>query len=759
MCIYERQKPSSAGAGWHSVSSTILISTFTLIVLRIFPAALGQTPGPERFAKDPQTQLELWDAVDYLLRTDQAKKAVPYIDRFIKSKPDDLTFVTIRNRYGLESILRLNDDLITRSFAQPIVDGMINAVHNHVTQSERLTRFVTELTKSPTEQAYALRHLREAGPNAIPSLVQALKQLDSDSHARSLIVHNMGRLDRSVILPLASVLRSSEPTLAADAATALGMIGDQEAVPFLTFSAAFPQTSPLLRVSAQTAIARLTGRPFSAQLQSPVTVLIDTAWRYYRQQANFTCDPITFWDWDNRQKVPVNHQMSRVKAEGILALQFANQALLLEPKNDKAQVIRVSQTLEKAIEDEGTGSHVISNSTAINIAKSSDPSILVKVLKTAIADGKPDLAAVTISALGQTVEPTALNIADQTHPLVEALYNPNHQVQFAAAKALVSLAPRGFFPGSSQVISVLARFAIYQPLPTAIVIDGNPTRGSQLAGFLMDLGYNPVLAQAGAEGFLTAAKRSDVELMLISFDLFQRGWSFKDTLAKFQADSRTTVIPIFTYGPLNVQYRRPNLTRDYPKTSFIVQPSSSEMLRQQLKGLSISPNKSLRANYAQEAVILLAKIATERKGSLASDLTPAEPALALALRSTQTASSAAIALGRIPDPSAQRSLIDVVLDPSEEPVIRKQSAIELLHSIEQFGRLITADQEARLAAVSREETRLNIHTHLAQALRALSPELRFTPLKPYPSSSIGKFPIQARKPQAILRPGQTQVSP
>ena len=54
----------------------------------------------------------------------------------------------------------------------------------------------------------------------------------------------MGRLDRSVIPPLAAVLDSSDPVLVADAATALGMIGDKEAIPFLAFPAAFLEAPP-----------------------------------------------------------------------------------------------------------------------------------------------------------------------------------------------------------------------------------------------------------------------------------------------------------------------------------------------------------------------------------------------------------------------------------------------------------------------------------------------------------------------------------
>ena len=85
----------------------------------------------------------------------------------------------------------------------------------------------------------------------------------------------------------------------------------------------------------------------------------------------------------------------------------------------------------------------------------------------------------------------------------------------------MDLAPTQPFPGSSRVVPTLARFANTQSLPRAVVIDGNPTRGSKLAGFLKTLGYQAVLETTGDRGFRAAAETADVELVLISHDLFQ----------------------------------------------------------------------------------------------------------------------------------------------------------------------------------------------------------------------------------------------
>jgi hypothetical protein len=715
---------------------------------------LAQAPGPELFAKEPRTPLELWDAVDYLLRTNQGKKAVPYIDRFIKSKPDDATLIAIRNRYGPGSILRLSDDAATRPFAQSMVEAMVSAARKYATQPERVRQFISDLTKTPDEQDYAVRHLREAGPDAIPFLIEALARPELSAGDRRLIVRNMGRLDRSVIPPLAAVLDSSDPILAADAATALGMIGDKEAIPFLTFPAAFPEAPPPVSTAAKASIASVTGQAFLAQPRTPVQVLTDAAWRYHHHQFEFPENPVNIWVWDNERRVSASRQVSRTEAEGILGLRLVQQALRLDPGNHEAQVAQISLTLEKAIERIGLGSFPTKDAATFNAAKASGSLILSDVLKTAIVDGKAELGAITATALGQIIDRAALTATGRPHPLVDALYAPERDVQFAAAKALVSLAPISPFPGSSRVVPTLARFVMNQALPRAVVIDGNPNRGSQLAGLLITLGYDSELEVSGAKGFRAATESADVELILISYDLFRSGWGLNDTLANLGADSRTAAIPVFIYGPLDIQYKRPNLEHDYPGIKFLVQPVSPDLLLQQLKALPTVPSETVRVSYAREAATLLARIATENKGPLVTDLTAVEPTLALALSEAQTAPAAATTLREVPDPDAQRSLADVVLDPSRVPSIRKQSASELVHSIQRFGRLITASQEARLNTVIREESDPEVRASLLSILRALiaTPPLRSpkNPTLAIPGESTS--PVQPRPEASITHP-------
>ena len=149
----------------------------------------------------------------------------------------------IRDSFGVKSILRLHDYPETRSLAAPIAAKISAAARRHATTPERLARFIADLTKSHAEQDYAVERLREAGPYAIPPLVQALAEpgLGADEHA--LLVQNMGRLDRSAVPPLLAVLdgAAAKPHVAADAAEAIGLIADPRSIPALTIPGGHPR--------------------------------------------------------------------------------------------------------------------------------------------------------------------------------------------------------------------------------------------------------------------------------------------------------------------------------------------------------------------------------------------------------------------------------------------------------------------------------------------------------------------------------------
>ncbi len=377
------------------------------------------------------------------------------------------------------------------------------ATRRVATRPERIARFIGDLSKSREEQEYALERLREAGPFAVPALVQELEKPGLSAEHRGMLVSAMGRLDRSAVPALLAVLDAapSDPPLAASVAEILGRIGDRRALPALSALAATPSSPLPAREGASRAVARLTGRPFELQTPSPVRLLVDEARRYHTHAIQFPGDAVLLWTWDDASKLPVATTFARTDAEAALGLKAARAALAIDPTDRPAQVVTLSIALEKAIEKAGYANYPAADpSNTFSSAVAAGPSVLGDVLRQAIADGKPDLAAVAASALGKVSDASALAVDGQANPLVAALSAPGRRTRLAAAKALVALDPRRPFAGSSGVVSTLAQFVTAQGPPRAVVIDGNPSRGGQLAGFLKAIGYEPDLRRPVPKG-------------------------------------------------------------------------------------------------------------------------------------------------------------------------------------------------------------------------------------------------------------------
>ena len=402
-----------------------------LCLALVFVAATqahAQVPGPEVFGKTPTTPKELWDAVDYLVKTGQAKQAVPYLKKFMESNPDDVTLLNLRDKFGARSFLKLQDDPATKEFAEPLVNKLNEASRRYSTNPERLAKLVAALSKTQEEQDYGIDKLREAGPYAVPVILQELQNESIGPEARSLVLRNLGRLDTSATPPLIAALDSSKPQLAAEAAESLGRIGDPRAIPALTALVATADKLSPASEAARRAIGQITHQPFEAQPKAPARLLTDEARRYHTHAIRFPGDSLVIWTWDDASQTPIPKTVSKSDAESYFGLKLARAALAADPNDRATQAVFLSLALVKAIKRTGFDKYPAgdtSNTFANAIA--AGPAVLGDVLRTAIADGKSDLAAVAATALGKVTDINALAVNGSVNPLVEALSAPGRR--------------------------------------------------------------------------------------------------------------------------------------------------------------------------------------------------------------------------------------------------------------------------------------------------------------------------------------------
>jgi hypothetical protein len=715
--------PAGADAGGLALAAALGLGG-AVVALPAGPAR-AQAPGPESFAKAPETPLELWDAADYLVRTGQARQALPYLRQFLRGNPADAQLLEIRDRYGAGSVLRLQDDPATADLAAPLLERFNAAAGRQARDPERLRRFVAGLTGTTEEQRYAIDELRRAGPHAVPPIVDALSREEVPPADRARIVQNLARLGPPALPALATVLDAEDPSLAADAADALGRLGDPRAIPFLSYHAGQPGETAV-REPARAAIARLTGAPYASQRRTAADRLAAEARRYVTHSVPFTGPKVELWTWEGGRPVP--RVVTTDEAERHLGTRFARQALELEPTHPDAQVSLAALALRPAGEANADLSTDLNAPPAASpaAALAAGPGVLADVLRLALAQDLPELAAPAAEALGRVADRDALYAGQGTHPLVAALDGPDRGARLAAARALVALDPVKAFPGSSRVVPVLAHLASARSRPRAVLIDGEAAGVNNVGAVLRELGYDPLAAPDGPGGFRLASGSADVEVILINPTALEGPWQTRDLLANLRADATTARLPILLYGPLGVgrgqvttgvgprnepieidamlrgRTRVGDLTKLAPGVAAVVTPSDPKafgpVLERELARLGARPlTDAQRQRLAGEATGLLARVATRPNSPLAAGLEAVEPALSQALTETPFGGAASVALAEVPDADAQRGLADVVLDASRPAGLRVDAANALARSLQRFGPLVTAEQEARLA--------------------------------------------------------------
>jgi HEAT repeat protein len=690
--ITRRFGPAGAGA-------VALLGAVVWLALAT-PPALAQAPGPESFAKPPETPMELWDAIDYLVRTGQADKAVPYLDAFIKANPDDATLLQIRDRYGVGSVLNLEEHPATRSRAAALVQRFNEAAQRRAKDPERIRQFVKALTASSEERQYGIEQLRRSGADAVPYIIEAIGQpgLTPADHAR--LVASLAQLGSPALPAILAMLDSPNETIAADAAEALGRTRDTRAVPFLTYPAA-KQPESVVTEAARRAVARLTGRPWAAQARSPRRVLIDEATRYLTHEVPFDAEPVTLWTWQEGNVAP--RSVSKGQAEGYFGLKLARQAVALDASDHEAQAVLIALALQKAAEASGIENFPRQDPTgAYPMALAAGPNVLGDALRLALKHRLPDVGAAAATVLGRVADRDALYIAPSPpHPLVAALSSPDRRTRFAAARALAAMEPRRPFPGSSLVVPTLAQFLRNREAPRAVAIHGDVNRANTVSGTLRALGYDALTAPSGPQGFRLAAESADVEVIFIEPSVLQGPWKTRDLLANLRADARTAGIPIFLHGPLAIRDRIEPILSDFPLVTFVVTPTDpaafQPTFQRRLEEMGVRPlSPQERTAFAQQATAILAAIALQPGSPFEGDVPTVEPALAAGLSHPPTAPIATAALAEVPDQKAQRSLADTLLDPSRAEPLRLQAAGALTRSLQRFGPLLTDDQERKL---------------------------------------------------------------
>jgi HEAT repeat protein len=578
--------------------------------------AIGQAPGLESFAVQPETPMELIDAIDYLIRVGREDQALPLAQRLVALNPDKETLIEIRHRIGSAKLLSLQSTQSERlrSVMARFAGSVAQASAETALDEGRILGLIKLLSASREESELAAERLSRVGSPVVGSFIKALTAPDISPKTRRDIQFALNELETSALPGLIGALRHPDPKVRSAMVEALGSIGDARALPWMVYqSTRKDEAGPV----AQSAVLKLNN---GQSIDKPAQYLINESATYLDREVHFVSNQIELWFWDNDQKKLLPITLDKNVAEGAIGYRLAKMALDLDPTDQKAQTIALSTLLQEESDRLGQAFPDQDPSGVWAMALASGPQTLENVLKRAMGTGRHErLATMVLRALSQVVTTTDLATpSGRPHILVQALTSPDRRVQFAAAKALVELDPTDPFPGSSRVVPVLSRFLQTHPaMPRAVVIHNNLGEGSNWISYLKKAGYDATLETSGRDGFSEIARRGDAELVLISTQLDPTSWTLPETISNIKADSRTSGVPVIVVGPLDAKSRLQTLLGKTPGLGFMVSPANQTIadrqIAAQLKKLGMSPLSSEeRVGLADESSELIRQLMTEK---------------------------------------------------------------------------------------------------------------------------------------------------
>jgi len=680
--------------------------------------ASAQSFGLDAFAKPPETPLELWEAIDYLTRIDHYEEAAPLLTRFLESDPDDITLLTIRDRFGVGSILRLEDDERTAGTAERLLERLGEATKRYTRDPERIRDALARLTSDiEVERDLAVRDLRDAQSDAIPYWVEALRAAGPDSEDWRRLVAGAGRLDRRAVPGLIAVLDAPDRALAAAAAEALGGIGDARALPFLVAAASGDE--PI--TEAARAYRAITGRSLDALPQTPAEFLAQEALRYLTGRYEFPGEQVELWVWNGDGPAP--RSLSANKAELWLGLALATRALERAPDARRAGAVLHALTIRQRQNEPDL---------AVPALPEGFETDWTATLRLTLDHQLWDVAAQLLETLDSEVKQAgpdsglAQALPARGSPALDALRVPDRLVRFRAAQALVDARPERPFLGSSRVVPILSSMLRLDEGPTAIVIDRGLQRANAFGERLRALGYHVESETDPWRGFELAAASSAVELIAVAPASLGDTVRLIELLTQLRADPRTAGLPVFLYGDtLRLGQRLRAITEPDPWTTYIIFPENEEILARRIEEFESRGarliDRDQRARLPGQAATALAAIARRVPGGAfrASDLADASRDLQVALYRSDLAAPAAEALAVIPSVAAQQTLAEAALDTTREDAARAVIARRLVASLRRFGVLIDRSLARRLDQALRSAESDALAAALSEAIEAL----------------------------------------
>lgn len=672
---------------------------------------------------NPTTPLQLVTAAKLLVDYGEFEEARSYLKKLLESKPTVGQLADVQRQFGSAFFIRLTTEKRLAPEGARIAQAVMQSAQQLHNDPARLRKFAKQTGDAdPMLRQEAFIELQNAGASAVAPLLEVLGNANlpnAQAHARDALVN----LGSAAIEPLIAVLDSGNNELRTQAIAVLTRLKTTRLVTYLLRPAHDPDEDPRVQAIARESLKRSMGEvPSKADVED---YLYKKANEYFQGMSPVEVDAdglATLWRWDNEKGhgvakyYPANPDavllpevrgvdgliktIEPLPASSIMAARVAADLYALFPNTPAYKQLFLATNLEAGKLLSGLGSPLPTGPGTIHAAVSPvGAAALEDVLIWSIKHDHPLAAIAAAEMLGDVGDPSLLtSTTGAPRALTVALRHPDRRLRFAAADAIVKLAPPTSFPGASFVPETLGYLASSVGTRRALVVDPRAEVARTFGGLLNSAGYEVDIATSGDAGLSLALKQPDYEVIFLG-----DGIDHQDLLRTWQQlrkDPRTASLPIAFLAreenmiPLLEKAETDPLARAMPfvYTKPTLDFQLNELFRK--AALEFVPFKE-RQRQAVVSLDHLARLAADAKTAKRYDLLRQEEPAISALRTPGLAVHAAPLLAALATHNAQVALVELASDNTADIVDRQAAAKAFAAAVERRGVLLTTSEIGR----------------------------------------------------------------
>ncbi|MCA9239175.1 MAG: hypothetical protein KDA37_03200 [Planctomycetales bacterium] len=691
----------------HSTSPRprVLLSALACGLVMLAGAAWAQDDNGATIARQPSKLAQL--AIDsprsapadylrdilVLVDLGEEEFAQPIFDALTTIDLADEQRAALVRQFGTARVHRLARVEAFGEKAREFVSSCLEAVGKQSRSTDEIAALVQQVkTGSDRARRSAIEALQSAGEDAVTACLADMASSDDESH-RNHLREALVRLAPLSTPVVAAALDAPAPEARAQAAWALGQIGDRKSLPRLAALATSEEANAAPGRAARWAVKKLTGQEptpdgASRLLEAEIkNTLAGAPLREPNQEGR-----IAYWTWNAAERRPTASLLSVEQAGEVYAARLTADLWRLNQGSPQ----KATQALVLRLQAEWLLRQLSANSEGLPGPRVEETTNDALNSALALADQENYVGAqiALCKTLGERrVADVLYTVGGSRSPLANALRSPHPAARFAALEAILTINPPAPFPGSSSVANALVSFASSEGRRGAVVAMPRNEWAANTVGLLAAEGIEGRATNMGNEAVRLARELPDAQYLLLDLAILRPG--ARETLFQVRRQRQTSLLPVALLAPEGRLAQAKQIAREHDRVIAVYRPHTESAMSDIVKRLEELapvglPDAEQRAKQASQALAWARRLLAE--GPSFYDVQAHSDQLLAAATSAPEPGESIASLLELGTPASQLELAQLASHSVLPIAARDEAAAAFQESVKRHGLLLTTTQ-------------------------------------------------------------------